>query len=95
MNDLYFAVKTKKACKDENHPGKPCNFNEIQTSLDEIFGLRLQMKLNPPLSPSVSVISSLQRFHPRSGFISTQADLTEKDSRLYPILSLFLVQKVG
>ena len=32
-----------------------------------------------------------QRFHPQSGFIPTKTDLTEKDSELYPILSLFLV----
>ena len=29
------------------------------------------------------------------GFIPTQADLVEKDSRLYPILSLFLVRMRG
>ena len=29
MNDLYFTAKNKTACKDENHPGKPCKFNEI------------------------------------------------------------------
>jgi hypothetical protein len=29
MNDLYFTDKNKKACKDENHPGKPYKFNEI------------------------------------------------------------------
>ena len=53
------------------------------------------MKLNPPLSPRASGISSLQRFHPRSGFIPQKADLVEKDSELYPILSLFLVEVRG
>ena len=55
MNDLYFTGKNKKACKDENYPGKPDNFNEIllcrmksKTSLDEIFGVPPQMKSNPP-----------------------------------------------
>ena len=26
MNDLYFTAKNKKACKDENYPGKPIFF---------------------------------------------------------------------
>ena len=30
-----------------------------------------------------------------SGFIPTKADLVEKDSRLYPILSLFLAEAEG
>ena len=45
-------TKTIKACKDENYLGKARIFNEIlliQTSLDEIFGVPPQMKLNPPL----------------------------------------------
>ena len=36
-----------------------------------------------------------KRFHPRSGFIPQKADLVEKDSRLYPILSLFLERITG
>ena len=55
MKDLHFAAKNKKACKDENYPGKPCKLNEIllgrmksKTSLDEIFGVSPQMKSNPP-----------------------------------------------
>ena len=31
----------------------------------------------------------------KGGFIPTKADLTEKDSELYPILSLFLARRKG
>ena len=61
-------------------------------SLDEIFGMPPQMKSNPPLPNLAKQDFIAQRFHPQSGFIPTQADLVEKDSELYPILSLFLVQ---
>ena len=53
------------------------------------------MKSNPPLPNLAKQDFIAQRFHPRSGFIPTQADLVEKDSELYPILSLFLVQMKG
>ena len=63
MNDLYFTAKKKKACEDENYPGKACKFNEIllcrmksRTSLDEIFSLRLQMKSNPPTDEADLVV---------------------------------------
>ena len=26
---MFYGKKRKKACKDEKHPKKPCNFNEI------------------------------------------------------------------
>ena len=53
------------------------------------------MKSNPPLPNLAKQDFIAQRFHPQSGFIPTQADLTEKDSELYPILSLFLLEPRG
>ena len=47
---------------------------------DEIFGLRLQMKLNPPSSPAARQISSRSDFIHDSGFIPTKADLVEKST---------------
>ena len=44
------------------------------------------------LLPRVSGISSRSDFIHESGFLPTKADLVEKDSELYPILSLFLVE---
>ena len=35
-----------------------------------------------------------RRFHPRSRFIPQKADLVEKDSGLYKVLSLFLVREM-
>ena len=54
------------------------------------------MKSNPPFSLTCRKADFIaQRFHPQSGFIPTKADLIEKDSELYPILSLFLVRRGG
>ena len=47
---------------------------------DEIFGLRLQMKLNPPPLTLRSKISSRSDFIHDSGFIPTKADLVEKST---------------
>ena len=67
-----------------------------KTSLDEIFGVSPQMKLNPPPHNP-----ALAGFH-REAILSTKvdlfrvrSDLVEKDSELYPILSLFLVEMRG
>ena len=45
--------------------------------------------------PAVRQISSRSDFIHESGFIPQKADLVEKDSELYPILSLFLVRMTG
>jgi hypothetical protein len=37
----------------------------------------------------------LGRFHPRSGFIPTKADLVEKTKKSYQFLGLFLVRETG
>ena len=63
-----------------------------KTGLDEIFSLRLQMKLNPYFKTLQCKISPRSDFIHSSGFIPTKADLVEKDSELDPILRLFLVQ---
>jgi hypothetical protein len=39
--------------------------NEIQTGLDEIFGVPPQMKLNPPLITCREADFIALRFHPR------------------------------
>ena len=64
--------------------------------LDEILGVPLRMKLNPPV-----LNLPKGRFH-RAAISSTKedlfrvrADLVEKDSGLYTILSLFLVRKMS
>ncbi|MBQ1965426.1 MAG: hypothetical protein II348_01995, partial [Clostridia bacterium] len=49
-------------------------------SSDEIFRLRLQMKLNPPPYPAARQISSRSDFIHDSGFIPTKADLVEKST---------------
>ena len=85
--------------------------DEIQTSLDEIFGFASDeiksASINLALAGFHHVCIPLavycvirrarptnSKFHPTLvGFIPTEADLTEKDSRLYPILSLFLANK--
>ena len=69
--------------------------DEIQTCLDEIFGVPPQMKSNPPNRTLQSKISPRSDFIHVSGFIPQKADLVEKDSELYPILSLFLVRETG
>ena len=58
----------------------------VKSSLrsDEIFSLRLQMKLNPPISPAARQISSTA-----GGFLPPTADLTEK-SRLLSQSAFFL-----
>ena len=52
--------------------------DEIQANLDEIFSLRLQMKLNPPHLNLAKQDFIAKRFHPQSGFIPQKADLVEK-----------------
>jgi hypothetical protein len=54
--------------------------DEIRASSDEIFSLRLQMKLNPPPLTLRSKISSRSDFIHDSGFIPTKADLVEKST---------------
>ena len=49
---------------------------------DEIFSLRLQMKLNPPPLTLRSKISSRSDFIHDSGFIPLKADLVEKSTHL-------------
>ena len=62
------------------------------------------MKSSPTASDeikSASIYPALAGFHrvaissTKGEFIPQKADLTEKDSELYPILSLFLVQVTG
>ena len=62
---------------------------------DEIFSLRLQMKLNPPPLTLRSKISSRSDFIHEVDLFRVRSDLTEKDSELYPILSLFLAGAEG
>ena len=73
------------------HKEKPCIFNEIvrctmksSRCSDEIFSLRLQMKLNPPYLSPRSGISSRSDFIHDSGFIPTKADLVKK-SHICPV----------
>ena len=56
--------------------------DKIRKSSDEIFSLRLQMKLNPPHLTLRSEISSRSDFIHDSGFIPTKADLVEKSTHL-------------
>ena len=102
MNDLYFTAKNKKACKDESSPCKPYKFNEILLCRmkskqvwmkSSVFHLRWNQIRRS--YPRVSGILSRSDFIHESGFIPTKADLVEKDSELYPILSLFLVGMTG
>ena len=56
---------------------------------DEIFSLRLQMKLNPPPLTLRSKISSRSDFIHDSGFIPTKADLVEKIEQVFDLLYFF------
>ena len=80
MSILYHTLANKSR-------RKPCIFNEIvrctmksSRCSDEIFGLRLQMKLNPPPLTLRSKISSRSDFIHDSGFIPAKADLVEKST---------------
>ena len=61
--------------------------DEIRASSDEIFSLRLQMKLNPPPLTLRSKISSRSDFIHDSGFIPTKADLVEKSTSFEVLFS--------
>ena len=97
MNErVYFAVKNKKGLQGRKISRQTCfyvnKFNEIL--LCRMKSKRVWMKSSPTASDeikSASINPALAGFHPRSGFIPTKADLIEKGSELYPILSLFLV----
>ena len=70
--------------------------DEIQTSLDEIFRLWLQMKSNPPNITLRSKISSQSDFIHVSGFIpSAKTDLVEKDLRFVSNLKSFSGRSEG
>ena len=56
---------------------------------DEIFSLRLQMKLNPPPLTLRSKISSRSDFIHDSGFIPAKADLVEKTEQVFDLLYFF------
>ena len=106
MNDLYFTGKNKKGLQGRKTSRQTCfyanKFNEIL--LCRMKSKQAWMKSSPTASDeikSVSLYPCEARFHrvaissTKGGFIPTKADLTEKDSELYPILSLFLVRKTG
>ena len=73
----------------------PALQDEIQTSLDEIFAFGFRWNQIRLFITLRSKISSRSDFIHASGFIPQKADLIEKDSDLYPILSLFLVREMS
>ena len=52
--------------------------DEIRTSSDEIFSLRLQMKLNPPHNPAIAGFHREAISSTEGGFLPTKADLVGK-----------------
>ena len=102
MNDLYFTAKNKKACKDVNHPGKACKFNEIL--LCRMKSKRVWMKSSVchlrrnqirPSSPRVSGISSRNDFIHEVDLFRRRRIQLKKTAILYQNHSLFLVGEAG